>query len=78
MEERIEDVKNKMWFEKMALEMEIAKLDEKEKLIITLRYYNDYNQEKVAKRLGISQVQVSRLEKKIIQKLKSRLLNDEK
>jgi len=78
MEERIEDVKNKMWFEKMALEMEIAKLDEKEKLIITLRYYNDYNQEKVAKRLGIPQVQVSRLEKKIIQKLKSRLLNDEK
>jgi RNA polymerase sigma-70 factor, sigma-B/F/G subfamily len=76
MEDRIEDLKNKMWFEKMALEMEIAKLDEKEKLIITMRYFNDCNQDKVAKRLGISQVQVSRLEKKIIQKLKDRLLNE--
>lgn len=77
MEDRIEDSKNKYWFEKMALEMEIAKLDEKEKLIIMLRYYYDYNQDAVAKRLNISQVQVSRLEKKIIQKLKKHLLEDE-
>jgi len=76
-EDRIEDSRNKLWFEKMALEMEIAKLDEKEKLIILLRYYYDFNQEAVAKRLHISQVQVSRLEKKIIQKLKKRLLEDE-
>lgn len=76
-EDRIEDVKNQYWFEKMALEMEIAKLDEKEKLIIMLRYYYDFNQDAVAKRLHISQVQVSRLEKKIIQKLKKRLTEDE-
>jgi RNA polymerase sigma factor, sigma-70 family/RNA polymerase sigma-70 factor, sigma-B/F/G subfamily len=76
-EDRIEDTKNKLWFEKMALEMEIAKLDEKEKLIIMMRYYYDFNQDSVAKRLGISQVQVSRLEKKIILKLKKRLLEDE-
>lgn len=76
-EDRIEDTKNKLWFEKMALEMEIAKLDEKEKLIIMMRYYYDFNQDSVAKRLGISQVQVSRLEKKIIMKLKKRLLEDE-
>ena len=42
-----------------------------------MRYYLDFNQEAVAKRLGISQVQVSRLEKKIIQKLKTRLVEDE-
>lgn len=75
-EDRIEDTKNKHWFEKMALEMEIAKLDEKEKLIIMMRYYYDFNQDAVAKRLHISQVQVSRLEKKIIQKLKKRLLEE--
>lgn len=73
MEDRIEDKKGKMWFEKIALDMEVEKLDEKEKLILYLRYQLDYNQERVAKRLNISQVQVSRLEKKIITKLKSRL-----
>lgn len=76
-EDRIVDLKNKMWFEKMALEMEIEKLDEKEKLIIHMRYFLDYNQDKVAKRLGISQVQVSRLEKKIIIKLKTKLMQSE-
>ena len=67
MEERIENKHNKMWFEKIALEMEIDKLDEKEKLILY------FNQERVAQRLNISQVQVSRLEKKIIAKLRSHL-----
>jgi len=75
-EDRIEDIKNKYWFEKMALEMEIEKLDDKERLIILMRYYGDFNQEAVAKRLSISQVQVSRLEKKIIQKLRKKLLED--
>ena len=76
-EDRIEDIKNRHWFEKMALEMEIEKLDEKEKLIIMMRYYGDFNQDAVAKRLSISQVQVSRLEKKIIQKLRKKLTEDE-
>ena len=73
MEERIENKHNKMWFEKIALEMEIEKLDEKEKLILYMRYHLDFNQERVARRLNISQVQVSRLEKKIIAKLRSHL-----
>lgn len=76
MEDRIEDTKEKMWFEKMALAMEIEKLDEKEKLILKMRYKLDCNQEAVAKKLGISQVQVSRLEKKIILKLKSKLMEE--
>ena len=49
MEDRIEDVRNKYWFEKMALDMEINQLDEKEKLIIMMRYYGDFNQDAVAK-----------------------------
>lgn len=73
MEERIENKHNSMWFEKIALEMEMEKLDEKEKLILFMRYHLDFNQERVAKRLNISQVQVSRLEKKIIAKLRSHL-----
>lgn len=73
MEERVEDKKDKMWFEKIALSMEIEKLDEKEKLILHMRYHLEYNQERVARRLHISQVQVSRLEKKIIAKLRSHL-----
>ena len=59
--------------EQIALEMEIDKLDEKEKLILYMRYQLDFNQERVAQRLNISQVQVSRLEKKIIAKLRSHL-----
>ena len=50
MEERIENKNNKMWFEKIALEMEIDKLDEKEKLILYMRYHLDFNQERVARR----------------------------
>ncbi len=72
-EDRLIDKKNNMWFEKMALEMEMDKLSEKEKTIMYMRYKLDYNQDAIAKRLGISQVQVSRLEKKIVTKLRSRL-----
>ena len=74
--DRIEDSHNKMWFEKLALEMEIEKLDDKEKMILEMRYKQNCNQEVIAKKLGISQVQVSRLEKKIIAKLKSRLVEE--
>lgn len=43
-------------------------------MIIYLRYYLDCTQSDIAERLGISQVQVSRLEKKILTQLKSWLL----
>ena len=73
MEDRLIDKSDHMWFEKIALEMEMENLDEKEKMIIYMRYQLDYNQEAIAQRLGISQVQVSRLEKKIVTKLRTRL-----
>ena len=62
MEERVKINIIKMWFEKIALEMEIDKLDEKEKLILYMRYQLDFNQERVAQRLNISQVQSIKLE----------------
>lgn len=58
------------WFDKMTLEEAIRSLSERERLIVYLRYYKDQTQSKVAERLGISQVQVSRLEKKILEEMK--------
>ena len=45
MEDRIVDKSHDMWFEKIALEMEMQKLDDKEKMILYMRYQLDYNQE---------------------------------
>lgn len=61
---------DKQWFEKLSLEEAIRSLSERERLIVYLRYYRDKTQSEVAKRLGISQVQVSRLEKKILEEMK--------
>lgn len=51
----------------------IKNLNERERLIIYLRYYKDQTQTEVADRLGISQVQVSRLEKKILKEMKGNM-----
>ncbi len=51
---------------KIALAELISKLPERERKIIILRYFKDKTQTQIAKQLGISQVQVSRLEKKIL------------
>ncbi|RDW19120.1 RNA polymerase sporulation sigma factor SigF [Oceanobacillus arenosus] len=58
------------WFDKFNLEEAIKSLNDRERLIIYLRYYKDQTQTEVAERLGISQVQVSRLEKKILLDMK--------
>ena len=49
----------------------IAELPEREKKIILLRYYRDKTQSEVAKVLNVSQVQVSRLETKILNKIRT-------
>jgi len=59
--------------DKLALQMVINKLKPREKQIIFLRYFKDMTQMEVANILGISQVQVSRLEKKVLQKLRKEL-----
>ncbi len=48
----------------------IEKLSDREKKIIMLRYYRDKTQGEIAEELGVSQVQVSRLENKIIDKIR--------
>lgn len=59
--------------EKVDLHHAIAMLPERERKIIFLRYYKGLTQEKIAQILGISQVQVSRLEKKSIQAMRKTL-----
>lgn len=71
--DQIADSTETKWFDKIALKEAIRELDERERLIVFLRYYKDQTQSEVASRLGISQVQVSRLEKKILQQMKDRM-----
>ena len=59
--------------DKLTLKDCIQKLPQREKLLRVLRYYKDKTQSEIAKILGVSQVQVSRLESKIIEKLKKQL-----
>ena len=56
--------------EKMALRQSIGELPEREALVIKLRYYHGLTQERVSKVLGVSQVQVSRIEKKALESLR--------
>lgn len=52
--------------EQISLREAVAKLPEREKTVIDLRYYHGLTQDKTAKILGVSQVQVSRIEKKAL------------
>ena len=56
--------------EKISLRQAIEKLPEREKNVISLRYFHGLTQERTARVLGVSQVQVSRIEKKALQSLK--------
>lgn len=59
---------------KMALQEVINSLNDKEKNIIQLRYFKEKTQTEIAQQLGISQVQVSRLERKILKTMRERML----
>lgn len=65
----------KMSIDKMDLYDALDKLDEKERLLIELRFFEGMKQNDVAKRFFVSQVQISRWEKKILEKLKSMLIS---
>ncbi len=59
--------------DKIALKEVLANLEPKERQIIMLRYFKDKTQCQVAEVLGMSQVQVSRIEKKILIKIRSNI-----
>lgn len=72
--DQIADQSQTKWFDKIALKEAVGHLNERERLIVYLRYYKDQTQSEVADRLGISQVQVSRLEKKILEQIKDQMV----
>lgn len=59
--------------EKIALRQAVSDLPERERTVIQLRYFHGLTQDRVAKVLGVSQVQISRIEKKAIQNLRERI-----
>ena len=56
--------------ERFALDEAIKKLPEREQMIISLRFFHGLTQDKTSKAVGVSQVQVSRLERKAIEQLR--------
>lgn len=58
---------------KIAINEMIENLDKKEKQVVLLRYYKEQTQAQVGKILGISQVQVSRIEKRVLDKMRLKL-----
>ena len=59
---------------KLTLKDLISSLNKREKEIILLRFYKDKTQTEVAKILGITQVQVSRLERKILGNMRAKMV----
>ena len=51
----------------------LKKLDVKERQLIGMRYFKDMTQTEIAAEMGISQVQVSRMEKRILKELKKQI-----
>ena len=48
-----------------------SKVDEKERKLLTLRYAHRLGQREVAKRMGVSQMQVSRMERRVLNRLRA-------
>ena len=69
--EKAED--DEKMIDKIALKEALRSIDEKGRQIIMLRYFKDKTQVEVAKMLGISQVQVSRIEKKVLILMREKL-----
>lgn len=56
------------------LKMMIGTLSERERQIIVLRYFKDMTQQQIAGKIGISQVQVSRIEKKVLKNMREQMV----
>lgn len=63
--------------ERFALDEAIGKLPERERMVISLRFFHGMTQDSASKVLGISQVQVSRLERRALEALKNNMLTAE-
>lgn len=70
--DQVKDSKNtdELWAEKMTINEVMKKLNDKEKMIVNKRFFDGRTQMEVAEEIGISQAQVSRLEKSAIEHIK--------
>ncbi|MBR2024475.1 MAG: RNA polymerase sporulation sigma factor SigG [Clostridia bacterium] len=64
---------DELWIEDIVLKEALKTLNEREKMIINLRFYAGKTQSEIAKEIGISQAQVSRLEKCALESLKKQI-----
>ena len=73
--DQISDERNKdvQWVEEIALREAMYKLNDREKLILSMRFFDGKTQMEVADEIGISQAQVSRLEKAAIQQMQKNI-----
>lgn len=73
--DQISDEKNQdmTWLEGIAIREALTKLNEREKLILTLRFFEGKTQMEVADEIGISQAQVSRLEKAALRRMRKHM-----
>jgi RNA polymerase sporulation-specific sigma factor len=73
--DQISDKKNleENWVEELSLQAAMKNLDERERYIIQLRFYDGKTQMEVASEIGISQAQVSRLEKHALKTMRNYL-----
>ncbi len=68
-----ESTSDELWLEDIALKEAISKLSDKERSIISKRFYGGKTQMEIAEEIGISQAQVSRLEKGAFERIKKNL-----
>jgi len=66
-----ENLKESVILERLTLSKALQNLDQRSRELVFLRYFKEETQQMVAEKLGISQVQVSRLEKKIMEELRN-------
>ena len=67
------DSSDEIWLENIVLREAMNKLSERERTIINMRYYNNKTQMEIAEEIGISQAQVSRLEKGALEHIRKQL-----
>lgn len=62
------------WLDNMLLRGAIESLSERDRKVIVLRYFRDMTQSEVARKIGVSQVQISRIENRIIKEFREKLI----
>ena len=78
LEERLGKAEEEEIVDRLFLEEALNTLPQRERQILMLRYFRDFTQSQIAARLGISQVQVSRIEKRVLSQMREKYGNQRK